>query len=319
MSTSQTVQAHASHNTTVRLAKPRPPFPLPHYPIHPTCSIYGRFSRFPIGATGRIDAADEEVILDTETATLTDMDGNVVANGCSQFSTHSVPVAVVELDGYFYTSLGDGAAFTLVDGGQLGTNPCNDNPGYLGAFRSQDPRRLNGKILRWHPAATAAAWQFEVWSTGHRNPFRLSSDEALGVVLQTETGWYSAEEINVISKEPAFKGTNFGWPCFEGPVHSPEYTNFFGQNPYCLTIAQNSTYFYTHPPENADGVKPPTSVSAVALGPDGRMYYADLSQMWIRSVPFSLDTFPVDLADATYRTEANNVYASEIKNSPMGM
>ena len=97
-------------------------------------------------------------------------------------------MAVTELDGYFFISLGDGAGFTLVDAGQLGNNPCADVVPYLGAFRCQDPGRINGKILRFTPAPAAADWQYEIWTTGHRNPFRLEPDPTRHRLLQTETG-----------------------------------------------------------------------------------------------------------------------------------
>lgn len=72
-------------------------------------------------------AGPEEVILDTEV-------GN---KACAQFATHSTPACVTMKDGYFYLSLGDGAAFTTVDPGDLGHNPCGDTAPYVGGFRSQ--------------------------------------------------------------------------------------------------------------------------------------------------------------------------------------
>lgn len=52
--------------------------------------------------------------------------------------------------------------------------------------------------------------QWEVFATGFRNPFRLSVWN--GNVIESETGWYTWEEINVVEK-----GKNYGWPCYEGP------------------------------------------------------------------------------------------------------
>jgi glucose/arabinose dehydrogenase len=37
-----------------------------------------------------------------------------------------------------------------------------------------------------------------------------------------QTGWYTAEEINVL-----VPGANYGWPCYEGPGMAPDYSNFF--------------------------------------------------------------------------------------------
>ena len=110
----------------------------------------------------------------------------------------------------------------------MGSNPCDDDPAYPGAFRTQDPERVNGKVivisidqiiadsdvdnLEGAPAPTP----YRVVSTGHRNPFRLSVFE--GVPWVSETGWYWYEEINRIEQ-----GKNYGWPCYEGIVNSPHY------------------------------------------------------------------------------------------------
>ena len=78
---------------------------------------------------------------------------------------------------------------------------------YLGAFRTMDPLRFNGKIIKLQvptgtPASPAAA-VYTVISEGHRNPFRLTLFN--GVLLESETGWYTYEEINVIAA-----GKNYG-------------------------------------------------------------------------------------------------------------
>jgi len=272
------------------------------------CRIYGRFVRWPVRADGTIVDAEEEVIMNTEDATHTARDGTVIGNGCVQFSTHSVPAGIAELGGYIYTSHGDGAGFNMVDAGQLGTNQggCNDNPGYYGAFRSQDPTRINGKILRWTPGTTAAAFEFDVWTIGHRNPYRLSADVANNRLLATETGWYTAEEVNVISVDPAAQGTNYGWPCTEGPIATPEYLNFVapygvpgsdgipGQYPnrQCAAIqaAPTVSWYYYHPPIG------PTNNAAISgvLAANGRIYYTDIAQGWIRSIP---DTHPTGVVE----------------------
>ena len=175
-------------------------------------------------------------------------------SACVQFSTHSTPTCIIASgDGAFYVSMGDGAAFTMPDFGELGTTAgpppvnqggCNDNYPYLGAFRCQDPQRLNGKILRLDPAAN---FDYTVVSRGHRNPFRLS---LFGTeLLESETGWYTYEEINLIKP-----GLNYGWPCWEGPIHTPEYDWSSGpgsQGPggiMCSAINMTlPVYSYAHP------------------------------------------------------------------------
>ena len=100
----------------------------------------------------------------------------------AEFSTHSVTGPIVGPDGEIKVAWGDGAAFTTVDSGQLGANPCNDTAPYTGAFRSQDPTRLNGKLISVNP--DTLAWR--IISSGHRNPFRLGTYK--NKLFATETG-----------------------------------------------------------------------------------------------------------------------------------
>lgn len=80
---------------------------------------------------------------------------------------------------------GDGASFAAPDVGQMGNNPCNDPPEYPGAFRTQNPNRINGKILRMDPATL----EWEIYASGVRNPFRLAWYNDM--LLQSDTGWYT--------------------------------------------------------------------------------------------------------------------------------
>lgn len=153
------------------------------------CRVTGRIVRYPY-ADGKL-TGPMQIIMEGS-------DGN---KACAQFSTHSTTCIIAAPDGkHLFAAVGDGAAFTAPDVGQMGDNPCGDDPGYQGAFRVQNPNRLNGKILRIDPDTL----NIEIWATGVRNPFRLSTfgDK----VLQSETGWYSWEEVNVIEQ-----GKNYGW------------------------------------------------------------------------------------------------------------
>jgi len=52
---------------------------------------------------------------------------------CVQFSTHSTPTDIVKHGDKFVIALGDGAGFTGLDVGNLGTgNPCQDNLPFTG-------------------------------------------------------------------------------------------------------------------------------------------------------------------------------------------
>ena len=200
------------------------------------CNIYGRVSRWPINALGVI-TGPEQVLIDTQ---LTDAHGR---NGCVQFSTHSTPASIIASgDGGFYVSFGDGAAFTMPDYGQLGTSitppvsnqgGCKDNSPYLGAFRAQDPARFNGKIIRlFETVAGSGIFDYTIVSTGHRNPFRLSLFN--GLLLESETGWYTYEEVNLI--EP---GKNYGEAGEWGSQRECRGTGF-------ITHGRHHTFEYHH-------------------------------------------------------------------------
>lgn len=203
------------------------------------CRVTGRIVRYPY-ADGKLTGPAQVI-----------MEGGDKA--CAQFSTHSTTCIIVGPDNFLYAAVGDGAAFTAPDIGQMGDNPCRDDSGFTGAFRVQNPNRLNGKILRIDPDSLA----IEIYAMGVRNPFRLSVFE--DKILQSETGWYTWEEINVIER-----GKNYGWPCIEGPYPQQEYDNF--KHPVCEGFKQNGGdtkpfFAYKHP-DNVPGNV--ASISAVA-------------------------------------------------------
>jgi hypothetical protein len=215
------------------------------------CQIFGRLSRWKVNEDGYI-ISHEEVILDTETD----------QKACVQFPTHSTPTCVVKgADGDYFLGMGDGAAYSQLDDGGLGGNLCNDDVPYLGALRAQNPTQFNGKIIR----ISGSTFEASIESIGHRNPFRLTVDDEK--LYATETGWYTAEEINLI--EP---GNNYGWPCFEGIDPTPEYSELS----FCKTVNTSFTppvFSYLHPIVVAQMV---ASISGIAVL-DKFMYFADYS------------------------------------------
>jgi glucose/arabinose dehydrogenase len=79
--------------------------------------------------------------------------------------------------------------------------------------RAQDPRSLNGKILRINPDGTVPAdnpYGNPVWSLGHHDVQGLAFD-ALGRLWAAEQGTTVQDELDLI-----VKGGNYGWPACEG-------------------------------------------------------------------------------------------------------
>jgi len=233
------------------------------------CVVYGRLSRWQVSTNGYV-VGHEQVLFDTETN----------QKACVQFPTHSTPTCVVKApNGDFLISTGDGAAYSQLDDGGLGGNACNDEDPYLGALRAQHPTRYNGKIIRLRKDS----FDPTIESIGHRNPFRLTVDD--GKVFATETGWYTAEEINEI--KPGF---NYGWPCYEGVDKTPEYSEL----DFCIerldkVILTPPVFSYKHPNVVAQMV---ASISGIA-GLGNYMYFADYSMGFVNRVDktsFNTDT-----------------------------
>jgi len=141
-------------------------------------------------------------------------------------------------DGSLLVSVGDGAQFDSGDSGNqdpgafgAGKTDPNEN---IGSFRSQDITGLDGKVLRINPVtghgyasnpyatSNLASPQSRIWCYGLRNPFRFNvrpntgvadtSAGSPGTLYIGDVGWNTWEEMNVCKT----RGTNFGWPCYEG-------------------------------------------------------------------------------------------------------
>ena len=158
--------------------------------------------------------------------------------------SHSVGSLVFGTDGSLLAACGDGASYSTVDpggdvGGTYATQALTDGiitpKENIGAFRSQMTDSLSGKIIRIDPAtgdglttnpyydvAAPRAARSRVWSSGHRNPYRMTvrpdtgshilADGDPGAIYIGDVGWGTWEDINVVTAP----GQNCGWPIFEG-------------------------------------------------------------------------------------------------------
>ncbi|RSN59284.1 sugar dehydrogenase [Amycolatopsis sp. WAC 04182] len=122
---------------------------------------------------------------------------------------HGITGVVAAPDGTVWVSIGDSARF------QGAADPF--------ALVAYDLDKIFGKILHittdgagvpdnpYYTAANPDSVRSKVFASGFRSPFRFSLDAATGLPVAGDVGWGTWEEVNFVQK-----GSNHGWPCFEG-------------------------------------------------------------------------------------------------------
>jgi len=181
--------------------------------------------------------------------------GNDASDGFPHcHKSHAIGTVRFANDGTLFVGSGDGAHFDFTDGGQ---NVTADDPDCealfgdaqdLGAYRSQLPFSLGGKIVRIDPATglglpdnpfytgDPAAIESRVWVLGLRNQFRFtvrSGTPGPGTLYIGDVGWSTWEELNVAP----LGGENFGWPCYEGVPQHNGYMSHSVVGPLCQELS----------------------------------------------------------------------------------
>jgi len=187
------------------------------------------------------------------------------------FPSHSIGTLLFGEDGYLYVGSGDGASYNWADWGQGVGNPTypDERSPMIGgtpeggALRSQGLEVessyanqeiwLDGTILRLNAATGEGAPDNPLAATGLsvnakrviayglRNPFRFTERRGTGEIWVGDVGWNTWEEVNRIPAVPddgTATLTNFGWPCFEGRVHTSGYNS--ASLPICTTLYANA-------------------------------------------------------------------------------
>ncbi len=209
---------------------------------------YGRVSRFTANASNpnRADSSTRLILLGKSWS-----DGVVNPSG-----DHTIDALMFATDGTLLVSAGDGAHAELADDG--GNDRASFIPGRapheqdIGAYRSQMIGSPAGKILRIDPASgnglpsnplydgDGTHNRSKVWVRGLRNPFRFSirpgtgsvhpADARPGDIFIGDCGWNTWEELDVSSGQG---GSNFGWPCYEGPYVTSGYGDLPEASTWC--------------------------------------------------------------------------------------
>jgi uncharacterized repeat protein (TIGR03806 family) len=165
--------------------------PAPVCPTSMTSQLISVISRFQSTNGGTtLDAAPDEIL----------------AVG-QPYVNHKGGTIEFGLDGMLYLGLGDGGS---------GNDPCGSgqNTGsLLGKMLRLDINAAKGKynVPPDNPFASVADARGEIWSYGHRNPFRWHFDRASGDLWVGDVGQDTWEEIDRV-----VKGGNYGWNTCEG-------------------------------------------------------------------------------------------------------
>jgi glucose/arabinose dehydrogenase/PKD repeat protein len=155
-----------------------------------------------------------QVILGTQSSGVCPSPSNDVDCIPSEGTSHSIGTVISAPDGTLYVGSGDASDYNIAD-------PLS--------LRTYDERSLAGKIMHidrdgkglpTHPfcasETTLTKVCTKVYAKGFRNPFRfqLMPD---GALLVGDVGWSTYEELDYVGSG----GKSFGWPCYEGPIHTP--------------------------------------------------------------------------------------------------
>jgi len=188
-----------------------------------------RVSRFRV-MRGRAVKASERVII-----------GGDDTNACQGLppSADCLP-STFDVDGADFVFAPDGTLFISTGyGGGGGEEHVEDS-----AFLSQNGDSLAGKILHvdrdGHGLPSNPFWdgdpdhnRSKVWATGFRNPFRMAMLPGRPMTLAVgNVGWHSTESLFRVTR-----GSDSGWPCYEGDLRTPEY----GDTQRC------ADYYRAHP------------------------------------------------------------------------
>jgi glucose/arabinose dehydrogenase len=205
---------------------------------------------------------------DTEPFTCFDDAGGFVRDCIAAEGTaHSLDYVKFGPDGALYVSSGDGIVNSK------------------GNSRALNPDSLNGKILRINPITGEGypdnpffdgdpnSNRSKVFAMGMRNPFRFTIDPRDGQVIVGDVGNSNWEEIN-----RGGGGSNFGWPCYEGPFEAATYANCDAYKSGAAPVTQ-AVFSYPH------SVKPPMRGSAIG----GDIYLDDVFPALYRGAYFYHD------------------------------
>ena len=196
----------------------------------------------------------------------------------SNSDSHSIGTVRAAADGTLWVGSGDGQKYNTTD-------PL--------ALRTFDETSMSGKILHidrnghglpGHPFCPAETDLTKVctklFAKGFRNPFRFQLRGGTDPVVG-DVGWNTTEEVDLTQS-----GHSYGWPCREGPDHTPGYRT----SPSARRTTRHTTpdtgpaYSYRHPTAAAARSWPGPQVTTTRYPAAWRntWFVGDYVQGWLR-------------------------------------
>ncbi|MDQ7806681.1 PQQ-dependent sugar dehydrogenase [Amycolatopsis sp. A133] len=147
------------------------------------------------------------------------------------FNVHGINGVIAAADGTLWTSVGDNSDFRQVDANSLRAQDVNQPYGKI-FHLTADGKGVPGNP--YYDPANPGSTASKVFARGFRNPFRFSIDANLGLPVAGDVGWSNWEEVDVVQR-----GSNQGWPCWEGSHQTPGFSTLAG----CAGVANQAPIF----------------------------------------------------------------------------
>ena len=207
------VDSDFAHNNYLWLLYSYELAPLVPDSLGPTVSRLSRVTVSPTNVVG-----PETVILGTYSSGACPSPSNTSDCIPGDATEHVVGTVYSAPDGTLWLGSGDASSSSFADPRALRTY---DEQSFAGKIIHID---RNGFGLPGHPFCPGDTDLSHVctklYSKGHRNPFRFFL-RSNGSLVVGDVGWNTREEVDLI---PPGGGRNYGWPCYEGVIHTPNYS-----------------------------------------------------------------------------------------------
>ncbi|MEY2571560.1 MAG: hypothetical protein QOE63_1910, partial [Acidimicrobiaceae bacterium] len=229
----------------------------------------------------------------------------------SEGFSHSIGSVRSAPDGTLYVGSGDASSYDFVDPMALRTY---DERSFAGKIMHID---RNGRGLGGHafcPTDTDTTHVCtKLFAKGLRNPYRFKLRPNGGLTVG-DVGWNTREELDLI--DPGEVGQSWGWPCYEGSIQTPGYSDRSEcQAEYRKPAGTHSPpdYDYEHTGGNAILGGPLYQGDQYPTGYRGTIFFGDYAAGWLKRATIDSQNHITGVSDF-----ATDWYGTDIETAPDG-